>query len=827
MLMRHSFITFLFVTVFILLPGASYSQVALNGTVDIYPYVGLQPQLINNVSALEAVDKPLLRHVYMVDKNIVALTIDEKSVIYANLKPYVKKENDTIILGDYHDLSKILVRNGENIGYICGVNNNWLRPFNQITGKPLDVKEITPVNVALSSINDPAYDGTIHPIKIYRKTVPIRRTHVSQQQQFSLRHELFLVFQEDITPGNFYRLHLKDIGVKNNQVTFAFDDTRLRSEAIHVNLHGYTPEGPKTAFLSYWLGDGGALEYDDIDQFYVVDVSSDEVAFTGKVALKHKADQPEYIADGNSYNHNLTDVHVMDFTRLKASGTYRLVVPGIGCSFDFEIADDIWDQTAILLMKGFLHQRTGIEIGPPHTDYLRPRNMHPADEFTVHKCDADLFFNPPGSVDGGGQRSVFERIQASILTDTEVPEAWGGWMDAGDFDQRMSHLYSVRRMGYLYELNPSHFEELNLNIPESDNNIPDILDEGMWCLDIYRRTQGAYEKGGISWWVESIEHPRGGEPSWLHSLPTALIPPTPRACFHYAATAAQVSLAIQPYNDAISNQYLQSALDAIKWADNNPDAPDMFGRNPGEVIEAMAYGNLYRRTGVPTWHDRFLQAVQNVYPNGIEEDIQTGNAEIPVIYLLIENKETDLLLEQACEKALIKLADELVNGAQENTYSILKHPDERVNRMVLPHRVVLPLVMAHRLTNEKKYTDMLEQTMQYTMGANPMNRSYISGLGERWFIPYQHDWEADNMPVPSGIPNFGPTIQTEDRWGWTGGWAADMLEDAGLYPKPLLNWPYAEKCFNNAWIAPVNEFTVRYPMGDLLMLAGYMAQESD
>jgi hypothetical protein len=38
-----------------------------------------------------------------------------------------------------------------------------------------------------------------------------------------------------------------------------------------------------------------------------------------------------------------------------------------------------------------------------------------------------------------------------------------------------------------------------------------------------------------------------------------------------------------------------------------------------------------------------------------------------------------------------------------------------------------------------------------------------------------------------------------------------------------MDWPFAEKAFNNVWITPVNEFTVRHPMGEILMLSGYLA----
>jgi len=610
-------------------------------------------------------------------------------------------------------------------------------------------------------------------------------------------------------------------------VQFYFDDEALRTEAIHVNLLGYTPDEPKVAYLSAWLGDGENHTFTDFHSFKLVDVYTGKTVYSGEITLKQAADQPEYKVKDQSFNYNKTDIYGLDFSEYTIPGEYKIVVPGLGCSFEFEISADVWGKIYTVTMKGFLHQRSGIDLGPPYTDYQRPRNMHPGDEITIHTCDVDRFFSPADDEKGGGQRGVFDRIQASILPETEVPEAWGGWMDAGDFDQRMSHLYSVRKMALLLELNPEYFANQNLMIPESYDAIPDILDEAAWCLDLYWRTQGVYEEGGISWWIESIEHPRGGEPSWLNSLPTALVPPTPRACYHYAATAAQFAHAITPYDEERATLYLKSALDAVAWADAHSDAPDPFGRNARAVTEALAYVNLYRLTHDKQWHDRFIASIKKVFPNGIENDFTKNTTEMASIYLLMDPGNTLGKVRNAFRKAVLNLADELLDGAGQNTYHIFREQDEEVSRLVLPPRSILPVVIAHYLTGNRKYTDALSRTMQYTLGANPMNRSYISGVGERWFIPYHHDWEANNSPVPVGLPNFGPMFQTEDRWGWTGSWAATMIENAGLYPSPLLDWPFAEKCFNNAWIAPVNEFTVRHPMGEILLLSGYLAQEME
>lgn len=798
-------------------------QTALNGTVQMKKYAGVQPELVKGVSALPATSNPLVRHVCLIDSNIVAITIDERAVILSNLKPYEKQKGDTMVLGGYHGYTKILHRNGTPIGYICGIKNNWLRPFNDIAGEKVQTELLSnPENFSIVSEENSAFKTPVQPLSVIRKTVPVDRTHTSLHQIYPLRHEISLVLPCRIEPGFQYEIRISGTDQFSKPLVVTFTESELRSEAIHVNLLGYAPGDRKIAQFSTWLGDGGAHRMPDSRNFYIIDARSGEKVFQGKSVLISK--EPEEA--GNYPAIVKTDVHALDFSELSREGSFRLVVENVGCSFEFEISPAVWENTARLLMKGFLHQRSGIELGPPYTDYQRPRNMHPEDEVTIHLCDTEKFFNPGGGASSSEQTGVFERIQASILPDTEVPGAWGGWMDAGDFDQRMTHLYSVRRLMYLCEINPAYFESMNLLIPESGNTIPDIIDEAAWCLDIYKRTQGAYEEGGVSWWIESVEHPRQGEPSWLNSLPTALVPPTPGASLNYAATAAQMALLTRKYDPARSEEYLHTALAAMKWVETHPNTPDIFGSSPRPVYEALAYVHLYRCTGDKKWHALFKDVLKEIFKNGIDADVDKGNAEVLFAYLLIKEEKTDKELAESCKKGIIKLANNLLKGSEENIYNILNEENRNADRLATLSKYVLPVVAAHRITGDRRYYDALTKSIQYAMGANPMNRCYISGLGERFFYPYQIDWEANNMNIPAGIPTFGPIKQTEERWGWTGKWAIDAIERAGLYPNKLSDWPHAEKCFNQTWIAPINEFTVRTPMGEFILLTGYLAQLS-
>ena len=552
--------------------------------------------------------------------------------------------------------------------------------------------------------------------------------------------------------------------------------------------------------------------------------------------LRLRSEEAEYTIDGESINHNNTAVYEMDFSSLDKIGNYKLVVDGIGCSFDFLIDENIWENTTRLLMKGFLHQRAGIELGPPYTDYIRPRNLHPADGQIVHKCDPKIFFSGNVFELKKSQSHIFKQIKASIKEESSIQEAWGGWMDAGDYDRRMSHFYSVRRMMYLYELNSSYFGFINFNIPESTNNIPDILDEALWCLDLFKRTQGVYEKDAVSWHIESIEHPREGEPSWLNSLPTALLPPCPEANITYAATAAHMAILLEKYDEKLSLEYRESALGAMNWVLNNPNAPG-YGPLDPQVESLVAYINLYRLTGDIIWHQRFQKVLNVIFPQNLNGNLSyiydegyftESKIDAIIIYALMDSSKVDNKLQKECRSSVITLADEMIKGAEGLVYNILKFEDQPLSRLAVMRSKILPVVIAHKLTGDNKYINALTKTIQYTMGLNPMNRAYISGLGERFFVPYHHDWLVANLSMPSGIPNFGPVSISWDLISnsWTKGRIYQLENEFGLYPPKLENWPLPEACFNQMWMTPMNEFMVETPMGELLLLTGYLASYS-
>lgn len=70
-----------------------------------------------------------------------------------------------------------------------------------------------------------------------------------------------------------------------------------------------------------------------------------------------------------------------------------------------------------------------------------------------------------------------------------------GWYDAGDYNKYIVNSgFTLGLILQSYQLHQDRFNALNLQIPESDNKIPDILDEMMftleWMLTIQDPTDG-------------------------------------------------------------------------------------------------------------------------------------------------------------------------------------------------------------------------------------------------------------------------------------------------------------------------------------------------
>lgn len=801
--------------------GASLSPCAAQNPA-VPQYQGMQPELVRGVEDGVATGRPKLRHVYLAAPGVLGLVVDAQNVWREPLQRYDPQPGDRVrrrrpqpygTQGHVFYWNRTLFRHDQILGEVVGPKEDHYSPPNRLRGEKLNVEWAQkPENYAIASGDDPAYAQAAAPSAVFRKTKPETLEWTDRGiQESSQRHELFLLLPRPLTPGKRYTVTFRDAPQLEGPVDFLFDDGRLRTEALQVNQAGYHPrQAEKVARLSMWLGDGGGADLAAVaaGEFRLLDDRDGREVFRGPITLRRaavpdKEMAPEKTADPGDELPQA--VYQLDFSTFTKPGVYRVAVPGLGASFPFRVDEDVWRDAARMAAHGYFNQRSGLALGPPHSKFPRPRDLHPADGFKVRRTDPALFFDkvrfPEGSTKGG---NPFERIQASILEDTEVPEAWGGWHDAADYDRSVTpqnHLRAVHAMLDLIAANPAYFEKLALNLPESGNAIPDLVDEALWCLELFRRIQ--QPDGGVPGAVESIEHP--SEPSWLLGQPTAITPPTTRSGVLYAAAAARMALALKPYDAALAEAYRDSAQRAMRWAD----------RTAPQKNELAAFW-MFRLTGEDQWHERFHASLGEP---GAAQDRPRLNASGGgpwgfVEYAFLPDGTGDAALREECRQALLRTADADAETIARRTWHL---GPERFNwdkRLGQPW----PLIAAHRLTGDAKYLRALERLGQFALGLNPTNASYTTGTGARQVVIFNIEAHYLGAAYPEGITAYGPA----PRNVWRGAAIEAKLHAHGLFPE-WRHWPWAESSFN-VREANLNEYVAGGNMANQLLLRAYLAQ---
>ena len=744
--------------------------------------------------------------------DIIEIVIQEGFIKHGKQIEYQASSRDLV---DRTDVHRWVKRDGKLIGAAVGKEGKIFIPFDTLVGEKLDVRQAAARrNYWISSKEDADYRARIIPEKIYRKSKPTDLGRVQPGDfKASMEHRIFLKLPEPLEEEKSYRIEFNKLPFENE--TFFFSPRKTRSSAVHVSQIGFSPEDPvKAAFLSSWLGNGGGHAYREGLTFELLDDNTGKSVFQGKVALsKDREDRTE---DAYKRNYNKTDVYIMDFSSCQKPGTYRICVEGVGCSYPFPIGKDVWEEAFTLSARGFYHKRSGVAIGPPYTEFRRERGFHPDDGVKVFQSTTPL-------MDTGNGLNKKDSNFGNLVkgrTDIIVPDAWGGYMDAGDWDRRIQHLDASRLLIDLAMLFPQYFEELSLNIPESGGTLPDIVDEALFNIDFYRRLQT--REGGIRGGIESEEHPRYGETSWQESLTIIAYAPGIWSSYYYAGVAARTALLLASRDKALSKTYRESALSAMTWAEREfeKDSNKSYSHEVNDSRN-LAAAELYRLTGEGKWHDLFLRTT--ALKDGRAELFQWQShdqREAAWVYARTKRKR-DEDIQGNCTRALIREADNRIASIIRTGFRWAKYEWMPVVGGVLSSPDGISLVRAHVLTGESKYHDALIYACQTGLGANPGNICYTTGLGHQ---SPRHALDIDarltGQPVPPGLTVYGP-LDTE---GYNNHWDQRLIKDF-LFPSRD-KWPTLEAFFDVFWNPLVCEYTIHNPMARNAYVWGYMAAVS-
>jgi endoglucanase len=609
-------------------------------------------------------------------------------------------------------------------------------------------------------------------------------------------HWIYLFLPEPMKSGKTYLVRTGSLASNGTEWTLAFDETKARSEAIHVNLLGHVSSASqKYGYVYRWLGDKGGLELRPYEEsvFRVFDQATGKSVFSGKMAFRapatqqetfHKSDSPP---DGNFLK---TEVYECDFSAFKRPGTYVLSVQGIGCSFPFSISADIYREAFRTMARGLYHNRSGIALEKPYTEFTRPAPHNPklTPGFAGRLIYTTIRFTEWGS-EGGDAKQLLAASKGPI-------ESAGWYQDAGDWDSYYSHLRVAQELMLAYEMAPKNFTDGELNIPESGNGVPDNFDEAAWLPRFcYRLRHELMEKhygtGGLGLRIagdafgddEKIlaDGKRVGQGSWEDvNRNWAASGEDPWSTYRYAGAAAHLAFCLQIAHakDPENIDWSREATEAYAWAQKNTHPGDEQKGPALREPRSYAAATLFRISADKAYERQSAADTADVKTDTIlVDDRQYG----PIVYALGGARaERDITINDRMRGAVLATADAIVGVASKRAlrWGGDWHMPMLVGQQTTPP--VLQAVAGYALAKEKeperaeRYLTALYTTGDYFLGCNALNMTWVTGLGPRHprQVFHMDAWYNSKAEFHPGIIPYGPwrKERAEGQGPWDVAW---------------------------------------------------------
>ncbi|MDQ0321283.1 endoglucanase [Pararhizobium capsulatum DSM 1112] len=526
-----------------------------------------------------------------------------------------------------------------------------------------------------------------------------------------------------------------------------------------VNQSGYFLDGPKRVTII----SSSAKPLD----FRLIDASG---ATVGEGTTKLAGFDPTVGAD----------THVADFSAFHRAGEgYRIVV-GDATSFSFSIGRDVYSKLRIDALSWFYPQRSGIEIDGAIAGaaYARPAGHINQEE---NKGDSDV-----GCLSGSAAETLYGDWHCGYRLDVT-----GGWYDAGDNGKyavngaiSAAQLLGTFERGMIYGGGASAALSDSLSrIPENGNGVPDLLDEARWELEFLLKMivpDGQPLAGMV--------HHKVHDTAWtvLPLLPhmdaqeRALHRPSTAATLDFAATAAQGARLFAAYDDDFSQKLLTAAKKAWLAAAANPVlyAPTSDGLQGGgdydddDVIDETywAAAELFISTGEKKYltalHASPYWAGPIFSPAGAfhwRNPAALGRINLALYGDKLPKKDLSMI-----RKSVVSAAGNFLKLQQKEPFGQIYRPAESrydwgSNHAILQNMIVM--AAGYDLSGDRGLLQGIRESMDYILGRNAMNMSYVTGYGSvsphnqhsRWYA-HQVDASFPNPPVGSlaGGPNSTP-----------------------------------------------------------------------
>ena len=440
---------------------------------------------------------------------------------------------------------------------------------------------------------------------------------------------------------------------------------------------------------------------------------------------------------------------LIDFSEVKDPGKYYFVDEKGERSAGFTIGKKVYSSLYKDVLRMFYFQRCGMKLEEKYAGKF----AHKA----CHCMKARVLYSDPAR---------YVKLN-------------GGWHDAGDYGRYVTAgSVALAHLLYAYALKPKAFKA-SMNIPESGNGIPDILNECAyeldWMLKMQEKDGGVHHKATSMSFVDFIMPEDDKEEP-------VMTPVSSLATADQAAIMALAARLYEKYDEKRAKAYKKSALAAAKWLVANPG---FVFTNPSEVhtgtYEDMcdadermwAAAELYQLTN----DDKWIWSIRQILELRIST-VALGWADVGgLASMSVLMAKKGVFPVDICDKLRgnwIDEAERLCKVAAANPYELAFYPYNFCwgsNMQVLCNAMVL--CFANKLSGKQEYLDYAAAQLDYILGRNAMDMSYVTGYGEKAFRdPHNRPTVADGIdePIPgyvSGGPNYraGDTMANEKVMG--------------------------------------------------------------
>jgi len=614
------------------------------------------------------------------------------------------------------------------------------------------------------------------------------------------------------------KVELPNSSTKNPALfAVAVFDSRRVSPVIHVNQEGYVPSLPKQAMIGYYLGDMGEMEIPSGTDFNLIDARTGEPVYRGTLTQRRDVG---YTTSPRPYQH----VMVADFSEFTKPGEYRLQVSGLGASLPFLIDDGIAMGFVRTYALGLYHQRCGTTNALPFTRFVHDACHTAPAQIPSPQSDSQFDFTWVTLGRTAAEASPDNPLQTAPLLTRESDSLYpfvnhgtvdvsGGHHDAGDYSKyTINSTELIHYLVFSVDSIPGVAAMDNLGLPESGDGISDVLQEAKWEADYLAKLQDA--DGGFYFLVypktreyESNVLPDHGDAQVVWPKNTAATAAavaalaqcasSPEFKKHFPGDAArylkQAQLGWRFLMQAIATHGKAGAYQKITFYGDHYTHDDEFAWAACELF--LATGDAEFRQKLFTWFPNPADyatfrwgwwRMSECWGNAIRSyAFAARSGRLPASAL-------DARYLRICEGEIIAAGDDAVGWSRKNAYA---------TPFPLPTKVVRgagwyfsldqasDMAVAYQIEPKPAYIEALVGAMNYEAGSNPVNVTFLTGLGvhrQREIVDQFAQNDRRVLP-PSGIPlgNLQTAFQHMPNYGFELREASYPDDNAATGPFPF------------------------------------------